>query len=169
MTKLLLRFLLIVLLFTSCKEEEDTIPQSELVGTYEISNEINDTGIWVVNQYIFKADGNIEQFGLMRDAEKGNKLGYTYHTKGSYTLNGVNFVIKMTEAFLVNYTKSPVGYADSVEDLESKKLSAESVEFKGVIQRSNSGAKISIVLQCTEIVGATPSDCIGERVFNRVD
>ncbi|GAA0877244.1 hypothetical protein GCM10009119_02120 [Algoriphagus jejuensis] len=169
MTKTFLFLVLTALLFTSCKEEEDTIPQSELAGTYEISNEINATGIWMVNQYIFAADRTMEQIGLMRDSEKGGVLGYVYYTRGSYSIRGFNLVISMTEAYTLNYQANPKGYAETIEELKAATLSAEFVDFNGRVIRAAAGTKTSIALVCSEIIGPTPTNCVGERVFYRVD
>jgi len=169
MTKSLYYLFFAVLLFTSCKDENDTVPQSFLNGTYETAGENTDTGIWYVSQYIFNAEGTYEYLHLLRESEHGDDLGYWGYSKGSYSLRGEDLVLKMTESFTLNHEDFPGGYAESLEDLEAQGLSADFVESKGTLKRLNSGEKISLLFECNDMLSGYFSMCMGELVYDRVD
>ena len=157
------------ILFASCKDGDDAVPQSFLDGTYEVAGENTDTGIWYVQQYTFKADGTYEFVILLRESQNGSDLGYTYYAKGTYILRGEDFVAKVTETYQLDYEEYPDGYAESLEDLEAQELSAEFSESKGVLKRMNDGDKISLVFECNDMLTGMTSMCIGELVYDRVD
>jgi hypothetical protein len=165
MTKSLYYLFFAVILFTSCKDEDDTAPQDFLNDTYEVVGENTDTGIWYVRQYAFKADGTYEYFILLRESESGSDLGYSYYIKGTYTLRGQELVTKVTESFALDYEAYPDGYAESLSDLEAQDILPQYAESKGVLKRMNDGEKISLVFECNDILAS----CVGEQVYDRVD
>jgi len=169
MTKSLYYLFFAVLLFTSCKDEDDTVPQSFLNGTYEAAGENTDTGIWYVSQYIFHADGTYEYLHLLRDEKNGDDLGYWGYSKGSYSLRGEDLVLRLTESFALNHEDFPGGYAERLEDLEAQGLSADFVESKGTLKRLDSGEKISLLFECNDMLSGYFSMCMGELVYDRVD
>lgn len=169
MTNSLYYLLFAFILFTSCKDEDDTIPQSFLSGTYEIATENTNSGVWYISQYIFKLDGTYEQLGLMRESQFGSALGYTSLGKGTYSLRGEEFVTNLTEVYLVNFENFPDGYAENLADLEKQELQKVFAESKGILKKLENGAKISIVFECNDMLTGKLSMCIGERVYDRVD
>ena len=167
MAKPLYFLLFAVILFTSCKDEE--VPQSYLNGTYELAGENTDTGNWGISRYVFGADGTYERFGIRRESEDGEDLGYSNYSKGTYSLRGEEFITQMTESSFANYEEYPDGYAENLNDLEAQEMSAESVELKGTLKRLDSGEKISILFECNDMLPGMLSNCIGEQVYDRVD
>lgn len=164
--KLSLYFLLFtVLLFTSCKEDE--VPQNFLSGTYELAQENTDTGIWYVHQYVFKSDGTVEIFYILRTTKTGPDLGYSSYTTGTYTLRGEEFTLKRLKNFSLDYEKFPEGYTPELEELTESEM-GPFAESKGTLKRQNNGEKISILFECNDVIGFQ-SMCIGEQKFVRVN
>jgi hypothetical protein len=166
MKKPLLFLLFAVLSLSSCKDEET--PQTFLDATYESAHENSDTGIWHVSQIIFHSNGTFEQLYLMRDSKAGAVIGYSAHSRGTYSLSGEDFSMRRREAFSVNSEKFPDGYVASLADLEAQTLVANFVESKGTLKRLDSGKKISILFECNDILGPVAM-CMGEQVYDRVD
>lgn len=167
MTKSVYVLLFAAILFTSCKEDE--LPQNFLNNTYERSGQNTDTGIWYASQYRFKSDGTYEQFGILRESENGDDLGYSHYSKGTYSLRGEDFITRMTESSFVNYEEFPEGYAESLEDLEAQEMPTESIELKGTLKTLENGAKISILFECNDMLTGALANCIGEQVYDRVE
>lgn len=166
MKKSLLCLLFATTLLSSCKDEE--APQIYLSATYETASENSDTGIWHVSQYIFHPNGTFEYLYLLRDSQVGEDLGFVSYSKGTYSLRGEDFSIRMTEAFSVNYEDFQHGYVERLEDLETQAMSAVYIESKGSLRRLDGGKKIALLFECNDIIGHLAM-CMGEQVFDRVD
>ncbi len=151
-----------VFLIISCKDDED--PQSFLNGTYEHAGTNTETGISYVSQYIFQIDGTYERISLLRD---GNQLlGYSFYSKGNYTLSGDDFTIQVGQMAGLNYEDHPEGYVERLDLLED--YSIDPMESKGTLRQLDRGKKLAILMECNDVIGFS-SMCIGEQVYEKVD
>lgn len=152
-----------VFLFTSCKEDE--VPQSFLTGTYENAGLNTETGISYVSQYTFQAGGTYERISLLR--EDGQLLGYNFHSKGTYSLRGEEFIAQDGQmAGILDYEENPDGYVENLELLDD--YMTETMERKGNLRQLEGGEKIAILMECNDIVGYSAM-CMGEQVYVQVD
>lgn len=168
MAKSLYYLFFAVILLASCNDDNDN-PNNFLSGTYEIAWENTDTGIWFVDQYVFKSDGTYEYLHLLREEKNGDDLGYHGYSKGTYSLRGEDFTLKMTEASTLNYDDFPQGYTEALENLEAQEMSVDFVESEGTLKKLDSGKKISILFECNDMLTESLASCIGELVYDRVD
>ena len=156
-----------VILFASCKDEDDSIPLGYLDDSYELAQENTDSGIWYVSQYHFKSDGTVELFYILRESQNGPDLGYSSYTKGTYMLQGQDFSVKRLESFSLDSENFPEGYTEDLEELTENEL-GPFAESKGTLKRINNGDKIAILFECNDVIGMLTM-CIGEQVYDRVD
>ncbi|MCE7057826.1 hypothetical protein LZF95_24295 [Algoriphagus sp. AGSA1] len=169
MLKPLYLLLFATVLFTSCKEDEDPIPQSFINGIYENSQQNTDSGLWYVNRYEFNSNGTFDNFQIIRENQRGPDLGYSYHTKGTYLLRGENFSIAVTDTYAVNYEDYPDGYTDSLANLEVQEISTTFRESSGVLRELENGNKLGIVFECNDMLSSIQAMCIGELLYDKVD
>lgn len=169
MFKSIYLLLFATVLFTSCKEDEDPIPQSFINGIYENSRQNTDSGLWYINRYEFNSDGTYKNYQIVRENQHGPDLGYSYHTKGTYVLRDENFSIAVSEANAVNYEDYPDGYTESLANLEVQEISTTYRESSGVLRKLENGKKIGIVFECNDTLSSIQAICIGELLYDKVD
>jgi hypothetical protein len=102
----------------------------------------------------------------LRATESGENIGFTYISKGNYTLRGNVFSVQETEGFNVDNDRFPEGFVESIADLTNRSQSHYPAS-KGTLEKLEGGNKISILFQCNDTFST--SNCIGALKYIKVD
>lgn len=158
--------LIFSLLSLSCTKDDEQSPLSNLDGTYEWASENTETNRWFISQYVFNPDGTFESYGYLRVAENGGNIGFSYFSKGNYSLRGNVFSVQETAGFNVDNDRFPEGFVENIADLTNRSQS-QYPESKGTLDQLEGGNKISIRFECNDTF--TSSNCIGTLEYTKVD
>lgn len=158
--------LMLCFFLASCREEERPSPTS-LEGVYETTQEIQGRGSWYVDQFRFASDGTFEQISYWRESEAGERIGYTFYSKGTYTLDGIAFDLHQTQINEAGFD-GPVIPVDRMEDLPKRELRPEGLSSGGILRVLDGGNSLSIRMGCNAKSGI----CLNlytERIYKRID
>lgn len=156
MTKQLLLFSLLTLVFFSCNENEPG-PRLLLEGTYEAV--LQDGEVNSINSMTFGKDGSlyVERFARIGSAAQLCLLNYQI---GTYSIDGDQFTFNINESYgpdpLINYSGCP-GKENLIPQLGS-----ETLTVTGIFAISNTRAAFNLDYQCPELL---PFMCLGSKVY----
>jgi hypothetical protein len=140
----------VAILVVSCQNDET--PQSFLNGTYETTLKIQGREIWYVNQFRFQADGTFEQTSYLRESEVGDRIGFTYYSRGNYTLTGIDFTLIETQIKDRGFNEALVPVV-SLTDLTERDLLPEGLESRGILRVLNRGNSFTLRMGCNPEIG----------------
>ncbi len=146
------RFILIFLAILVISCQKDEAPQSFLSGTYETKQEIQGRGSWYFNQFRFQADGTFEQTSFLRESEVGERIGFTYYSRGKYTLNGIDFTLIETQIKDTGFNEALLPVVN-ITELTERELLPEGLESRGILRVLNRGNSFTLRMGCNPEIG----------------
>jgi hypothetical protein len=161
------RFILLFLAIFVVSCQNDEAPQNFLSGTYETIQEIQGRESWYVNQLRFQADGTFEQTSYLKESEFGDRIGFTYFSRGNYTLNGIDFSLIETHIKDTGFDEALVPVLN-LEDLSERELLPEGLESRGILSLLNQGDSFTLRMGCIPEIGIC-SMLNRTLTFNKID
>lgn len=108
--KKILPLLLILLVASACKNEDDILP-SPLLGTWQMVGVDNYLELDYVTIYVFQGDGTYSYSSTLREQGSVVDLGYNFHESGTFILENKTIVFTRKAFLHRSYFAEKVYYA----------------------------------------------------------